>query len=251
MTATFPVAVVTGGARRIGAAIARTLHRAGYDLALHYRSSTADAGELATELNAARTDSCTAFQADLASAEAAQRLGAEILSRYPAVQVLVNNASGYQHTALEQAGPEHFDAMPGSNLRGAYFLTQALLPGLRAAGGSIVNIIDAHLERPVSGYSAYNAAKAGLASLTLSLAVELGPELRVNGIAPGAILWPEHAEEGWDAAARRRILENTPLARLGEAEEIAALALFLARDGTFITGQVIAVDGGLSLASVQ
>jgi pteridine reductase len=251
MTATFPVAVVTGGARRIGAAIARTLHRAGYDIALHYRSSAADAGELAAALNAARADSCTAFQADLAIAEEAQRLGAEICSHYPAVQVLVNNASGYQHTTLEQAGPEHFDAMLGSNLRGAYFLTQALLPGLRAAGGSIVNIIDAHLERPVSGYSAYNAAKAGLASLTRSLAVELGPELRVNGIAPGAILWPEHAEEGWDAAARRRILDNTPLARLGQAEEIASLALFLARDGTFITGQVIAVDGGLSLASVQ
>ena len=251
MTATAPVAIVTGGARRIGAEIARTLHRAGYDIALHYRSSADDAATLAAQLNAARADSCTVCQADLASAEEAQRLGAELLTRFPAVQVLVNNASGYQHTPLEQVSPDDFDTMLGSNLRGAYFLIQSLLPALRAARGSIINLIDAHQERPVSGYSAYNAAKAGLASLTRSLAVELGPELRVNGIAPGAILWPEHAEEGWDEAARRRILENTPLARLGEAGEIASLALFLAQDATFITGQLIAVDGGLSLAPIQ
>ncbi len=251
MTDRQPVAVVTGGARRIGSEIVRTLHQAGYDIALHYRASSADANALADELNARRAESCFLFQADLATAEAVQTMGDAILKRFPAVDVLVNNASGYRHTPFEHYTPAAFDDMLGSNLRGAFFLVQALLPGLRDARGSVINIIDAHLDRPYPGYSAYNAAKAGLASLTRSLAVELGPEIRVNGIAPGAILWPEHEEEGWDAEARQQMLENTPLKRLGQPGEIAELALFLARDAGFITGQVIAVDGGLSLSPVQ
>ncbi len=251
MTARQPVAVVTGGAKRIGREIACTLHQAGYDIALHYRSSAQDAQALADELNGGRAESCFLFQADLATTENVQAMGGAILDRFNAVDVLVNNASGYRHTPFEQYTPAAFDDMLGSNLRGAFFLIQALLPGLRAARGSVINIIDAHLDRPYPGYSAYNAAKAGLASLTRSLAVELGPEIRVNGIAPGAILWPEHEEEGWDELARQKMLDLTPLKRLGRPGEIAELARFLAQEAGFITGQVVAVDGGLSLAPVQ
>lgn len=240
------VAVVTGGARRIGRAIAICLHRAGYDIALHYRSAGQAARELAAELNVSRAQSCETFAADLADYEQVVSLGGALGERYPGIDLLVNNASGFEPTPLEVCSPSQFDAMLDSNLRGAYFLTQALLGPLREAGGNIVNIIDTHVQRPLPQFNAYGAAKAGLASLTRSFAVELGPEIRVNGVAPGAILWPQD-EVAYDDATRRATIEATPLKRLGDPEDIARTVLFLAREAPFISGQVIAVDGGRGL----
>ncbi len=241
------IAVITGAARRIGAAITRELHEAGFDIALHYRGSEAAAEQLAGELNTARAGSCRAYQADLNSAAGAAALGAAILAQHPSVDLLVNNASGFEPTALETCTEAAFDAMLGANLKGPYFLCQALLPGLRAAGGAIVNIIDVHAGQPLAGYNAYCAAKAGLASLTRSLALELAPAIRVNGVAPGAILWPDEGEH-YDPATREDTIARTPLARLGEPADIARTVRFLACDAPFVTGQVLAVDGGRTLA---
>ncbi len=240
------VAVVTGGARRIGRAICQHLHAAGYHIALHYRSSSADAQALADELNAVRAGSCTLFQADLCVVDELGALVAELLAHYGGIDLLVNNASGFSPTPLEQCTAAEFDAMLGSNLRAPYFLTQGLLPALRLAGGSIVNIVDTHVQRPLPQFNAYGAAKAGLASLTRSFAVELGPEIRVNGVAPGAILWPEE-DEAYGEEVRASTLAATPLRRLGDPEDIARAVLFLAREAPFVTGQILAVDGGRGL----
>ncbi|MFV8816221.1 pteridine reductase [Haliea sp. E17] len=240
------VALITGGARRIGRAITLCLHAAGYDIALHYRSSAADAEALAAQLNARRSASCDLFAADLADHSQVQALGDAVSARYAALDLLVNNASGFEPTPLENCTPAAFDAMLDSNLRGAYFLTQALLAPLRSAGGCIVNVIDTHVQRPLPQFNAYGAAKAGLASLTRSFAVELGPQIRVNGVSPGAILWPED-DAAYDAETRKATIEATPLKRLGAPEDIARTVLFLAREAPFITGQVIAVDGGRGL----
>ncbi|MBN7797798.1 pteridine reductase [Parahaliea mediterranea] len=242
-----PLALVTGGAQRIGAAICRHLHQRGFDIALHYRRSEAPARQLADALNAARADSCTLWQADLEQAEDIGRLGKQFLHRHSTLDLLVNNASGFAPTPIAGATEAQFDALLGSNLKGPYFLIQALLPALQPARGSIVNLVDIHAERPLRHFSAYCAAKAGLAALTRNLAVELGPRVRVNGIAPGAILWPED-EEGYDTAARERILAATPLERLGDPQDIARTVAFFALEAHFVTGQVLAVDGGLSLS---
>ena len=239
-------ALITGAAQRIGSEIARHLHQAGFDIALHYRSSCAAARDLAQALNTLRPDSCTLFQGDLASMADIQRLGAEVLARYDGLDLLVNNASGFEPTPMETCTEEEFDAMLSSNLKGPYFLIQALLDGLRQAGGTIVNILDVHTEHPLPGFNAYCAAKAGLASLTRSLAVELGPDIRVNGVAPGAVLWPE-GEEAYDKDMRSRTVASTPLQRIGKPEDIAATVNFLACEAPFITGQVVAVDGGRGL----
>ena len=241
-----PVAVITGGARRIGRQIAIDLHEAGLDIALHYRSSTEEAEGLAAKLCEDRPDSCVLFQADLNSPSEVEALGAELLAAYSSIAILVNNASGFSPTPIGTATAAEFDTMVSSNLRGAYFLIQQLLPALRVDQGSIVNILDMHLTRPLSGYSAYLAAKAGLASLTRSLAVELGPEVRVNGVAPGAILWPED-EVAYDEQARIDTIARTPLQRLGDPSDIASAIKFLALRAPFITGQIITVDGGQSL----
>jgi pteridine reductase len=240
------VAVITGGARRIGAAICRELHEAGYDIALHCRSSRTAADELATALCAERADSCHVFQADLSSQDGAKILGQEIIAHYNGVDLLVNNASGFSPTPLESCTTEQFDDMISSNLRGAYFLVQSLVPALKATQGSIVNITDMHLARPLPGFSAYQAAKAGLESLTRSLAVELSPDVRVNAVAPGAILWPED-DASYDDDARANTIARTPLGRLGEPTDIARTVKFLARDASFVTGQVVTVDGGQSI----
>lgn len=240
-------ALVTGGAQRIGAAICRHLHQRGFNIALHYRRSTVPARQLADALNAARPDSCTLWQADLEQPGDIGRLGEQFLQRHPTLDLLVNNASGFAPTPIAEATEAGFDSMLGSNLKGPYFLIQALLPALQAANGGIVNLVDIHAERPLRQFNAYCAAKAGLAALTRNLAVELGPQVRVNGIAPGAILWPED-EEGYDTAARERILAATPLGRLGDPADIARTVAFFALEAPFITGQVLAVDGGLSLS---
>ncbi|MCB1843148.1 MAG: pteridine reductase [Halioglobus sp.] len=241
------VAVVTGGARRIGAAIARQLHATGFDIALHYRSSQTDAERLRDELCALRAGSCELFAADLGDLAHVNALAQALVSQYPRIDLLVNNASGFEPTPIRGCTPEQFDQMLGANLRGPYFLIQGLLPALRD-GASIVNLLDVHIERPLRDYNAYGAAKAGLASLTRSLALELGPAVRVNGVAPGAILWPED-EAAYDAETRKRTIAQTPLARLGEPSDIARTVAFLACEAPFITGQVIVVDGGRGLAS--
>lgn len=242
------IALVTGAAQRIGSEIARHLHARGFDIALHYRSSGQAAQELAGDLCRLRGGSCRLFQADLASAEGARHLGNAVADSYPHLDLLVNNASGFDATPLATCTEEEFDVMLGANLKGPYFLIQALLPSLRGApAGSIVNILDVHVERPLRNYNAYCAAKAGLASLTRSLALELGPGLRVNGVAPGAILWPGD-DVAYDSQTRRRTVAQTPLKRIGEPADIARTVGFLACDAPFITGQVIAVDGGRGLA---
>jgi len=242
------VAVITGGAKRIGRVIAEHLHSIGFDIALHYRNSVGSAQALADELCARRAGSCQLFEADLEDHAQVGTLATELLTHYPAIDLLVNNASGFAPTPIEACTPAQFDSMLVSNLRAPYFLIQGLLPALRCGGASIVNILDAHADRPLRHFNAYSAAKAGLASLTRSLAVELGPDIRVNGIAPGAILWPE-ANDTYDTAARDRVVANTPLQRMGDPTDIARVVAFLACDAPFITGQVIVVDGGRSLVT--
>jgi pteridine reductase len=241
------VALVTGGARRIGAAIAAHLHRIGFDIALHYRHSADSAQALARELCAQRAGSCLLFQADLADLAQVRALAAAVLAQYATIDVLVNNASGFAATPIEHCTPAQFDNLLGSNLRAPYFLIQGLLPGLRAGRASIVNIIDVHATRPLRDFNVYGAAKAGLAALTRSLALELAPQVRVNGIAPGAILWPE-GNDSYDQSSRDSLLASTPLQRLGEPMDIARAVAFLASDAPFITGEVIVVDGGRGLA---
>ena len=240
------VALVTGGARRIGRTIALHLHRRGFDIALHYCSSLASAQALAEELCRERANSCTLFEADLRDCGQVSALAGAAIARYPSIELLVNNASGFAPTPIETCAVGEFDAMLNANLRGPYFLIQGLLPAMQSGRASIVNLLDVHMERPLRHYNAYGAAKAGLAALTRSLALELAPGIRVNGVSPGAILWPE-AADAYDAAMRERTLERTPLKRLGEPEDVAAAVGFLACDAPFITGQVIVVDGGRGL----
>lgn len=239
------VAVITGGARRIGRTVAERLHALGFDIALHYRSAHAQAQELQQQLNAQRAGSCAIFAADFARLESVAAFCQAVLAAYGRIDLLVNNASGFEATPIAVASPEQFDSMLASNLRGPYFLIQGMLPGL-ASGSSIVNILDTHVHRPLRDFNAYCAAKAGMESLTRSLAVELGPDIRVNGVAPGAILWPE-GDDAYDEAARERTIAATPLQRMGCPEDIARTVAFLACDAPFISGQVIAVDGGRSL----
>jgi pteridine reductase len=242
------VAVVTGGARRIGRAIALHLHQRGFDIALHYHRSAGSAEELLDQLCSARSSSCELFQADLQDHAQVNRLTASLAERYTSIDVLVNNASGFAPTPLATCTLAQFDSMLDSNLRGPYFLTQGLLPLLRGEGASIVNLLDVHVERPLPDFNVYGAAKAAMASITRSLALELAPHIRVNGIAPGAILWPE-GDAGYDAAMQAKTIAEIPLGRMGDPLDIARTVAFLACDAPFITGQVIVVDGGRCLVS--
>ncbi len=237
------VGLVTGAAHRIGAEILRHLHGAGMDLGLHYRSSRAPAESLQAELEAKRPGSVLLIQADLHRIDAFPGIIQKIESRFGRLDLLVNNASSFYPTPLESASEAEWDDLMGSNLKAPFFLAQAAAPLLRAAGGCIVNLVDIHAERPLEGYPIYSAAKAGNAMLVKALARELGPEVRVNGVAPGAILWPE---QGLDQAGKQEILDRTALKRPGAPEDIARTVLFLARDADYITGQIIAVDGGRS-----
>lgn len=241
-----PRALITGGARRIGACIAHQLHDAGYDLVLHYRHSASQAEQLCAEFNTIRHASCTTLQADLEQMEQVEQLAAQITAS-GSLQLLVNNASSFYPTAIGSIRQQDWDALINSNLRGPFFLTQALSPQLRASQGAVVNLVDVHAERGLTGYPVYSIAKAGLKMMTLSLARELAPHVRVNGIAPGPILWPE-AEAALNDDARQAVLDKTLLARTGQPEDIADAVLFLARAG-YITGQILAVDGGRSLHS--
>jgi len=238
------VALVTGGARRIGAAIARRLHRAGYRLAVHAHGSGAELAALCAELEAARAGSTLALQADLSDASAPAALVTACLARFGRLDALVNNASNFFPTPLEQATPAQWDALLAVNARAPFLLAQAAAPALRGAGGSIVHLTDAALAHPLPGHAAYSAAKGALAALTAALAVDLAPRVRVNAVAPGAILWPE---SGKDEAARAQVLARTPLGRIGTAEEVAEAVRWLLQDATYLTGHTLTLDGGRAL----
>jgi pteridine reductase len=238
-------ALVTGAAKRIGAVIARTLHGAGLNVAIHYNRSAQDADRLAAELNGQRAKSAFTVSADMLDIEAVEGMAKQVLDRTGGrLDVLVNNASNFYPTPIGTITLEQWDDLIGSNLKAPLFLTQALVPALRAARGVIVNIVDVHSQRPLRDHPVYGPAKAGLAMLTRSLAKDLGPDVRVNGVSPGAILWPD---EGMSDALRAAIIKQTALKRSGEPEDIAAAVLFLVRDAPYVTGQIIAVDGGRSV----
>jgi pteridine reductase len=237
-------ALVTGGARRVGAAIARRLHAAGANLMLHYRDSAADADALAAELNALRAKSAATVKAELLAPIAPRALVSAALESFGGLDLLVNNASAFFPVALGAIEPSHWEELIGANLRAPLFISQEAAPHLAKGQGAIVNIVDIHAERPLKGYSVYSIAKAGLAALTHSLALELAPQVRVNGVAPGAIAWPEDGQ--FDPEERRRILATTPLGRVGSPEDIAQAVHFLAC-APYVTGQILAVDGGRSI----
>jgi pteridine reductase len=237
--------LITGGARRVGAEIARTLHASGARVAIHYRRSARDAQALAAELNAARRDSASTFAADLLDTEALPRLIEAVLAACGRLDVLVNNASTFYATPVGSITVAQWDDLLGTNLKAPLFLSQAAAPALRANRGLILNLIDIHGMRPLRAHTTYSVAKAGLGMLTRSLARELAPEVRVNGIAPGPVLWPEG---GADEALQARILERTALGRLGTPRDVALAARYFAADAPFVTGQILAVDGGRSVA---
>jgi pteridine reductase len=238
------VALVTGAARRIGARICRTLHREGADVAIHYRGSTAEADALCADLNALRPDSAIAVQADLARTGNLPELIGTVASWHQRLDILINNASSFYPTPLGEVTEAHWDDLLGSNLKAPLFLSQAALTELRKARGVIINIVDIHARRPLRNHAVYGAAKAGLAMLTRALAKDLAPEIRVNGVSPGAILWPE---TGLSDQTKASILRQIPAGRPGDADDIAGCVLYLVRDANYVTGQIIAVDGGRSI----
>jgi len=237
--------LITGGARRVGAEIGRTLHGAGANLVVHYRKSANEVAELADELNGLRAKSVVTFQADLLDLGKLPALVEFAVRSFGSLDVLVNNASTFYATKVGEFTPAAWDDLMGTNLKVPMFLSQAAAPALKKSSGLILNIVDIHALRPLRHYTVYCAAKAGLHMLTRSLAKELGPEVRVNGISPGPVLWPEN--EG-DSATRAKIIQRTILQKMGTPEDIARTALFFASQAPFITGQILAVDGGRSVA---
>lgn len=240
-----PIVLVTGGARRVGAVIARTLHAAGYDLALHCRHSVAEAEALAAELEQLRAGSTLVLQADLAAPEAPAALVDTLLAQTGRLDALVNNASAFFPTPVGNATLAQWDELFASNARAPFFLAQAATPALRAARGAIVNLVDIYAERPLADHPIYCMAKAALAAMTRSLALDLAPEVRVNGIAPGAVLWPGN---GTTCTDQQALLARTPLERAGLPEDVAGTVRWLLQDALFVTGQIIAVDGGRTLS---
>jgi pteridine reductase len=239
------VALVTGGARRVGAAIVRHLHAAGASVAIHCHHSRSAAEALAAELERLRPGSARAFGADLLDLDALPRLVDSVLQHCGALHLLVNNASSFEATPFGAVTPAQWQDLMGTNLRAPLFLAQAAAPELRRRRGAIVNIVDIHGLRPLPDYAVYSTAKAGLIHLTKALARELAPEVRVNGVAPGPVLWPEG---GMDEALKQKIIGRTLLKRAGEPDDIARAVRFFAADAPYVTGQVLAVDGGRSLA---
>ncbi len=240
------VALVTGSARRIGAVIVRELHAEGMRVVIHYRGSREPAEALAAELNAARPDSARTVQMDLNDIAGLPRLVAEVVGLWGRLDVLVNNASTFYPTPFGQITEDHWEDLLGSNLKAPLFLSQAAAPELKRRRGCIVNIVDIHAERPLKEYPVYSVAKAGLVMLTKALARDLGPEVRANGVAPGAILWPEAPHH---AAQHADIIRRTALKREGTPEDIARTVRFLINEAPYITGQIIAVDGGRTLSN--
>lgn len=240
------VVLITGGARRVGAAISRRLHGAGANLVVHYRSSSAEARTLKDDLVKSRAGSVALIQGDLLKPAHLASLIKDALKAFGRLDALVNNASSFYATPMGEVNEKAWDDLIGTNLKAPLFLSQAAARELKKNHGSIVNIIDIHADFPMKSYVVYNTAKGGLVALTRSLARELGPEVRVNGVAPGTILWPD--DEAWkDDLARQRIMNQTALKRVGEPDDIAKTVEFLLTAAPFITGQVLAVDGGRSV----
>jgi len=237
-------ALVTGAARRIGAAIAQRLHAEGANVAIHYRQSKSEAAVLCTRLNAIRADSAQLFRADLGVGSELTVLLDAVMAWSGRLDILVNNASSFYATPLGQITEENWSDLVGSNLKAPLFLSQAAAPHLQASHSNIVNIVDIHAYRPLAEHAVYCLAKAGLAMLTRSLAKDLAPEVRVNGVAPGAISWPEN---GIADSVKQDILRQIPLRHRGAPEDVAGCVVYLVRDATYMTGQIIAVDGGRSL----
>ena len=245
-----PVALITGAAKRIGAAIARRFHTGGYRVIIHYNGSHAEAEALAAELNAVRADSAHCVQAALTDREQVDCLAEEALASFGRLDLLVNNASSFYPTPLAESNQAQWDDLIDSNLRGHYFLSVTLSEALKTHRGNIINIIDAMMEQAIADFPIYSIAKAGLLNMNRGLARELAPEVRVNGVSPGAILWPAHLEDPQDEAAeaaRAKALAGIPLGRTGAVEDIANAAYFLATQATYVTGAEIKVDGGRSL----
>ncbi len=242
------VALVTGSARRIGAVTVRTLHQQGATVIVHYRNSADDANALCDELNALRKDSCIIQQAELSDVISLKTMIDNIISESGRLDILINNASSFYPTVIGEIKESDWDKLMGSNLKAPLFLSQAAAPYLKKTQGCIINMVDIHSVRPLREHPVYCAAKAGLAMLTKSLAKELGPDIRVNGVSPGAILWPETDEAENDSpeilAQHQSILDKTSLKRSGSAEDIANAILFLLTQADYITGHIIPVDGG-------
>ena len=239
-------ALVTGGAKRVGAAICRRLHAQGANLMLHHRASVAEARALQHELNAHRTGSVALIQADLLKSASLPDLVKTTVSQFGSLDILINNASSFFATAIGDINEKAWEDLIGTNLKAPLFLSQAAAGELRKRHGCIVNIVDIHAEFPMKNYVVYSVAKGGLLALTRSLARELGPEVRVNGVAPGTILWPE--DDNWsDEISRQRVINQTALKRIGEPDDIAKAVEFLVTAAPYVTGQVIAVDGGRSI----
>lgn len=240
------VVLITGGAKRVGAAICRRLHRRGALLMVHYRGSVEEARLLQDELNRARPGSVALIQADLLDLSALPKLVSETVKGFGKLDALINNASSFYPTPVGEISESAWNDLVGTNLKAPLFLSQAAAAALKQQRGTIVNIVDVHAERPMKSHVVYSVAKAGLAALTRSLARELAPEVTVNGVAPGTILWPENGR--WaDEKARRQIIGQTLLRRVGEPDDIAKAVQFLIADAPYVTGQVIAVDGGRSV----
>ena len=237
-----PVALVTGSAKRIGAAIAKGLHAAGYNLVLHYRDSQTAAESLIAELNQQRANSAIGIQADFDQLESVRTLAEKTIKKWQRLDLLINNASMFYPTPLAEASIQNWNSLFNSNLQAPYFLIQALADELKKSQGSIINIADIYADKPLKNHSLYCMAKAGNVMMTKSLALELAPDVRVNGIAPGAILWPETPTND-----TQKILEKIPMKKLGNPDEIVNLVLFLASKTNYITGQIISVDGGRAL----
>lgn len=237
-------ALITGAGKRIGACIARTLHVAGANVAVHYRGSAAPANELAEALNADRPGSALTVQGDLLDTSQLAEVVAQVVDQAGRLDILVNNASSFYPTPLGEITPEHWEDLMGTNLKAPLFLSQAAVPQLREHKGCIVNIVDIHSQRPLRHHTVYGPAKAALAMLTRTLARDLAPEVRVNGVSPGAILWPE---DGVSDSYQESVLKQVPLRRAGEPQDIADCVLYLVRDAHYVTGQIIAVDGGRSI----
>lgn len=241
------VVLITGGARRVGAAVARRLHAAGARVCVHYRSSQTEAHALHAEFVAKRPESAVLLQGDLLKPGVAPGLVHDAIAAFGQLDAVINNASSFYPTPLGEITEQSWDDLMGTNLKAPLFLSQAAARELRRQRGAIVNVIDIHAEFPMKSYVVYNAAKGGLLALTRSLARELGPEVRVNGVAPGTILWPADDDSWRDELARQRILNQTALKRVGEPDDIAKAVEFLLTGASYVTGQILAVDGGRSV----
>ena len=240
-----PVVLITGAAHRIGATTAKLLHKNGMNIVLHYRGSREDAKAVQKELNDLRENSVILIQADLHITNGLPALIDESVKAWGRLDVLINNASSFYPSKIGKATEEQWDDLVGSNMKAPFFLSQAAAPHLKKNNGCIINIVDIHADRPLKTFPIYSMAKAGLVMMTKSLAGELGPEIRVNAVAPGAILWPENLDE----VAKQRIVSRTFLKRQGEPNDISKTILYLIKDADYVTGQIIAVDGGRSLNS--